>query len=68
MLILLFSLLDEYETFVLTLINGKSSLRYEVTAVLVNHEMWRDNESSVSTSAKALAASGLDSNREGFED
>ena len=33
---------DEYETFVLTLINGKSSLSYdEVSAALVNHELKR---------------------------
>jgi len=33
---------DEYETFVLTLINGKSSLSYdEVSAALVNHELRR---------------------------
>ena len=40
-LILLSSLPDEdYETFVLTLINSKQSLRYnEVSSALVNHEL-----------------------------
>jgi len=48
--ILLGSLLDEeYETFVLTLINGKSLLSYnDVLAALVNHNIRRkDNESSL---------------------
>ena len=42
---------DEYETFVLILINGKSSLTDdEVSAALVNHELRRkDKESSSST-------------------
>ena len=40
-LILLSSLLDEeYETFVLTLINDKASLSYnDVSAAIVNHEV-----------------------------
>ena len=56
-LILLSSLPDEdYETFILTLINGKQSLNYnEVSSTLVNHELRRkDKESSKSTSAEAL--------------
>ena len=49
---------DEHETFVLTLINGKSSLNYdEVSTVLANHELRRkDKESSSSTSAEVLTA------------
>jgi len=60
-LILLSSLLDnKYETFVLTLINDKSSLSYdEVSSTLVNHELRRkDKESSSSTLAKALTTRG----------
>ena len=47
---------DEYETFVLTLINGKSSLNYDdVSAALMNHELRRkDKKSSNSTSAEIL--------------
>jgi len=45
----------EYETFVLTLINDKSSLSYdEVTIAIVNHELRRkDKESSSNTAAEA---------------
>jgi len=53
-LILLSSLLDEgYETFMLILINGRTSLSYkEVTTALVNLELRRkDKESCDSTSA-----------------
>jgi len=71
-LILLSSLLDEeYETFVLTLINGKQSLSYnEVSAALVNYEIrWKDKESSNSISAEALATKGIGSDhRKGKED
>ena len=59
MLIMLSSLLnDEYETFVLTLINDKSSLNNnEVSSALVNHKLRRnDKESSNNTSAEALTA------------
>jgi len=59
-LILLSSLPDEdYETFVLTLINGKQSLSYnEVSSALINHELRRkDKESSNSTSAAELTIS-----------
>ena len=54
-LILLSSLLDEeYETFVLTLINGKSSLSYNyVSAALVNHEVKRKDKASSFTSTTA---------------
>jgi len=56
-LILLSSFPDEdYETFVLILINGKQSLSYnEVSFVLINHELRRkDKESSYSTSAETV--------------
>jgi len=52
-LILLSFVLDEdFETFVLTLINSKQSLGYnEVSSTLVNHELrMKDKESSNSTS------------------
>jgi len=58
-LIILSSLLDdEYETFVLTLINGKQSLSCnEVSVALVNYELRKNNkESSISTSTEALTA------------
>jgi len=59
-LILLSFFTDEgYETFVLTLINGKTSLSYsEVTIALMNFELKRkDNECFTSdTSAKVLTA------------
>ena len=50
-LILLSSLPDEeYATFVLTLINDKSSLRYnDVLAALMNHEVRKDKASSFSS-------------------
>ena len=70
-LILLSSLLDdEYETIILTLINGKSSLSYdEVSTDLVNHELRRkDNESSSSISVEALTARGRSSNQTGKRD
>ena len=60
-LILLSSLSDEdYETFVLTLINGKQSLSYnEVSSALINHELRRkDKESSNSTSIEVLTIRG----------
>jgi len=56
--ILLRSHLDEgYETFVLTLINGRTSFSYkEVTTALVNLELRKkDKKSSGSTSAEVLA-------------
>ena len=63
-LILLSSLSDDkYETFVFTLINGKSSLSYnEVLTALVNHELGRkDKEASISTSVEILIARGQSS-------
>jgi len=61
-LILLSSLSNkEYETFVLTLINGKTSLSYnDVSTALVNHEVRRkDKESSSSrTITEVLTARG----------
>jgi len=69
MLILLKSLPDEeYETFVLTLINGKQSLYYNnVLAALVNYEMRRKDKqfSSSSTSAEALMVRCRGSNQKG---
>ena len=47
---------DDYETFILTLINDKKSL--------VNHEL-RDKKLSNNTSTEALTARGRSSNRKG---
>jgi len=60
-LILLSSFPDEdYETFILTIINGKHSLGYnEVSSALANHELRRKNkESSSNTSADVLTVRG----------
>jgi len=56
---------DEYDTFILTLINGNSSLSYdEVSAALADHELRRkDKESSCSKSAEVLSARGQSSNQ-----
>ena len=70
-LILLSSLPDEdYEIFVLTLINGKQSLGYhEVSSTLVNHELRRkDKESSNSISVEALIVRGKSSSQKGKGD
>ena len=49
---------DEYETFVLTLINGELSFSYDqVSAALINHEL-RRKESSNGILAEALTARG----------
>jgi len=68
-LILLNSLPDEeYETFVLTLINGKQSLNYnDVSIALVNYEVRRKDKqsSSSSTSAEVLAVRGRSFNQKG---
>ena len=67
-LILLSSLPDEdYETFVLTLINGKKSLGYnEVSFALVNHEVRKKGkELSKSTSAEALMIRGKSFSQKG---
>jgi len=71
-LILLNSLPDEeYETFVLTLINGKQSLNYsDVSVALVNQEVRRmDKQISFSSKiAEAMTARGMCSNhRKGKE-
>ena len=49
---------EEYETFILILINGKKSLSYnEKSATFVNHELRKkDKKSSISTSVEVLAA------------
>jgi len=70
--ILLNSLPDEeYETFTLTLINGRQTLNYsEVLAALVNYEVRRQDRLSYSesTSAETLAVRGRSSNRKGKSD
>ena len=62
---------EEYETFTLTLINERQSLNYnEVSAVLVNYEVRRQDRlsSSGSTTVEALAVRGRSSNRKGKGD
>ena len=56
---------DDYDTFVLTLINGKQSRSYnEVSTALVNHELkWKNKESSNNTSVEALTVRERSSNR-----
>jgi len=67
-LILLDSLPDEeYETFVLTLINDKQSPSYsDVPAAHVNHEVRRTDKqfSSSSTTTEAMTARGMGSNHQ----
>ena len=56
---------EEYETFTLTLINGKQKLNYSnVSAALVSYEVRRQDKlaSSEGTSAEALAIRGRSSN------
>jgi len=70
-LILLSSLLNEdYETFILTLINSKQSLSYnEVSSALVNHKLRKeDKESSYIISTEALTVKGISSSRKGKGD
>jgi len=58
---------EEYETFVLILINDKASLSYkDVLAVLVNHEVRRKDKESTSSSitTEALTARGFGFNRQ----
>ena len=65
LILLSFLPVEEYETFVFTLINGKALLSYnDVSATLVNHEMRRkDKECSFSsTTSEALAARRIGSN------
>ena len=68
-LILLNSLPDEeYETFTLTLINGKQILNYSnVSVALVNYEVRRQDKLSSfgSTLAETLAVRGRGSNQKG---
>jgi len=62
---------DEYETFTLTLINGRKSLNYaEVSAALVSYEVRRQDRLSPSGSitAEALAVRGRSFNRKGRDD
>jgi len=61
-LILLCSLHDEgYETFVLTLINGRTSLSYiEVTTTLVNLELRRKDKESFSGTSAGHIGGGID--------
>ena len=69
MLILLNSLPEEeYETFILTLINGKQTFNYsDVSTALVNYEVRRKDKQSSSNgiSAEALMVRGRGSNRKG---
>jgi len=61
-LILLSSLPEgDYETFVLTLINGKQSLNYnKISFALVNHELRKKNkELSNNTSVEALTVRSM---------
>ena len=62
---------EEYETFTLTLINGRQSLNYnEVSSALVNYEVRRQDRfsSSGSTTAEALAVKDRSSNWKGRGD
>jgi len=62
---------EEYETFTLTLINGRKSLNYnEVSAALVSYKVRRQDRlsSSGNTTAEALAVRGRSSNRKGRYD
>jgi len=62
---------EEYETFTLTLINGRKSLNYsDVSAALVSYEVRRQDRlsSSRSTTAEALTVRGRSSNRKGRGD
>ena len=59
---------EEYETFILTLINDKQILNYsDVSADLVNYEVRRKDKQSFSNglSAEALMVRGRGSNRKG---
>ena len=62
---------DEYETFTLTLINGRKFLNYaEVSAALMSYEARRQDRlyPSGSTTAEALVVRGRSSNRKGRDD
>jgi len=62
---------EEFETFTLTLINGRKSLNYnKVSATLVNYEVRRQDivSSSGSITTEALAVRGRSFNRKGRGD
>ena len=62
---------EEYETFILTLINDKQTLNYgNVSAALVNYEARKKDKQSSSngTSAEALMLRGRGSNRKGKDE
>jgi len=62
---------EEYETFTLTLINGRQIFNYsEVSAALVNYEVRRQDRQSSSegTSVEALTVRGRSSNQKGRGD
>ena len=60
---------EDYETFVLTLINGKQLLSYnDISSTFVKYELRKDKKSFNSTSAKALTVRGKSSNRKGKSD
>ena len=56
---------EDYETFVLTVINGKQSLSYnEISSALVNHELrMKEKGSFKSTSAETLMIGSRSSSR-----
>ena len=59
---------EEYDTFVLTLINSKQTLNYsDVSVALVNYEVRKKNKqsSSKSDSTKALMVRGRSFNKKG---
>ena len=60
---------EEYETFVLTLINGKTYLSYsEVTVVLMNYQLRKkDNESTSDTVMEAFVARGKNPNQKNWK-
>ena len=61
----------KYETFILTMINGRQTLHYsEVSTALVNYEVRRHDKlsSSRSTSVEALVVKSRRSNRKGKSD
>ena len=56
---------EEYETFILTLINGKQTLNYsDVSAKLINYEMRRKDKktSSNGITTEVMIASGMSTN------
>ena len=62
---------EEYETFILMLINGKQTLKYSnVSATLVNYKVQMKNKKSVSKSdsAEALTVRGRSFSKKGKSD